>query len=530
MSKVSEIPSQNAFNSPTNYNISEMCRLCLISTENKLEIFGEIGHQMNISKMIWILLNSKVLRNDSWPQNICMTCCEKLTEFHGFYSTVKSTEATLVGLCGARKTSEGSEEVSIEMEEKFIPNNEIVERRDSENPPNFSEEDFPIKVKVEISEDPDEQERLLDDMSAVEEVESKPRRLPVKTRKQKRSQKVRKQKIPSKLNALQSPPATIASKKKVSMDTLIKTFVKLSCEFCSMEFPIFEKLKRHYRDEHDTEGYVMCCSIRFENRERLLEHVRYHRNPDKYICKLCGKDFKFRNSLHVHMDTHIPPEDRKFKCTHCPKSFTMLCRLTVHEKVHVPPEEREHVCPKCKKPFASIYTLRSHLKLVHERVQKRVCEICAKVFNTRECFEAHMMRHTGQTPPRVKCQQCGKEYAERNSLRRHMQMHKVTNETFTCDQCGRITSSKLALYKHKSIVHSNKTFQCTLCEKKFKRAIVLKEHMASHTGEQLYSCKFCDRTFNSNANKYVHQKRMHPEEWEEDRRKKLEKTSSSTAN
>ena len=46
------------------------------------------------------------------------------------------------------------------------------------------------------------------------------------------------------------------------------------------------------------------------------------------------------------------------------------------------------------------------------------------------------------------------------------------------------------------------------------------EHMASHTGDVLYSCDFCDRTFNSSANRASHRKKMHPQQWLEDKLKK----------
>lgn len=55
----------------------------------------------------------------------------------------------------------------------------------------------------------------------------------------------------------------------------------------------------------------------------------------------------------------------------------------------------------------------------------------------------------------------------------------------------------------------------------------MQEHMLKHTGgTPLYSCPHCPKTFNSRANSYTHNKRMHPKEWENRKNKKLIKTES----
>lgn len=133
----------------------------------------------------------------------------------------------------------------------------------------------------------------------------------------------------------------------------------------------------------------------------------------------------------------------------------------------------------------------------------------------------HQVEHMEVPPERIKCEVCGGRYKNKDSLKYHMMMHKRAHERFYCDVCNREFTSKKRMSAHKKYVHSADKFQCTLCDKTFRRPIYLKEHMATHTGEALYTCSFCPRQFNSNANKYSHQKSQHPMEWEQARQQKL---------
>lgn len=45
---------------------------------------------------------------------------------------------------------------------------------------------------------------------------------------------------------------------------------------------------------------------------------------------------------------------------------------------------------------------------------------------------------------------------------------------------------------------------------------------SSHTGENLYTCSYCPKMFKSNSNMYKHKKQVHPNEWNQDRAKRIE--------
>uniref|UniRef100_A0A1B0CE69 Putative transcription factor grauzone-like protein n=1 Tax=Lutzomyia longipalpis TaxID=7200 RepID=A0A1B0CE69_LUTLO len=458
-------------------NVNDLCRLCLNASSNKIEIFGSIGLQMNISGTIWILFNSQVLQNDSWPQSVCMTCCEKLTEFHGFHSTVKSTEATLVGLCGPLVKEETSEEV-----------------QDSEEPVPEDAVEVVLKEKAK---------------------REKKKKTPVKARKRTRTKETS-----GKAGRPRVSPKFVPSEEFTgNFDGVI---IEMNCEVCSETLPDFMELKKHFREKHNQEGYVKCCNLSLKNNPELLEHMHYHRDPSQFKCHVCGKIYRTQKYLQFHLQRHTAPEEYKYQCNQCQKRFATRNYLFMHKRVHIPKGARKTPCPKCNKILSSAHTMKMHVERVHEKRHRRMCEICARVFNTIEGFKIHQKKHKGLVVnEKMECDVCGKTYSCRQGLRRHKQIHEITDEVFSCDVCSKEFQTRRRMMAHKKHVHSDKSFKCHLCDRVFKHALNLREHVASHSGQQsLYNCNFCDKMFNSNANKYVHQKRNHPEEWEDFQRKK----------
>lgn len=65
-----------------------------------------------------------------------------------------------------------------------------------------------------------------------------------------------------------------------------------------------------------------------------------------------------------------------------------------------------------------------HILKVHERIDQRICDVCAKVFKTKEGFQDHMKtQHMGIEEPRVQCTFCGAWLKNRGTLNKHMKIH-----------------------------------------------------------------------------------------------------------
>lgn len=64
---------------------------------------------------------------------------------------------------------------------------------------------------------------------------------------------------------------------------LLLKYVQLKCDLCSdREFRSFPDVQRHFWDEHEQNGYVRCCNRKFRRLARILQHCRWHENPEAF--------------------------------------------------------------------------------------------------------------------------------------------------------------------------------------------------------------------------------------------------------
>jgi len=168
--------------------------------------------------------------------------------------------------------------------------------------------------------------------------------------------------------------------------------------------------------------------------------------------------------------------------------------------------------------FSSKGKCNTHFRVVHDKQNSYVCDICARVFKSRIVFDRHHNEiHLGIKPQKIQCQVCGAWLKHEHALRSHTRRHHENNDVeHICNICGKKSPNKDALKSHTKYVHVlEKKLKCTYCDKAFKKPKELREHSAQHTGEVLYKCLFCPRTFNSNANMHSHKLKKHKKEWEE---------------
>lgn len=65
---------------------------------------------------------------------------------------------------------------------------------------------------------------------------------------------------------------------------LVLKYVKMKCDICCHDetFNTFSDCKRHYRDVHNENGYVLCCNRKFRRIVRVVQHCIWHENPEAF--------------------------------------------------------------------------------------------------------------------------------------------------------------------------------------------------------------------------------------------------------
>lgn len=198
-----------------------------------------------------------------------------------------------------------------------------------------------------------------------------------------------------------------------------------------------------------------------------------------FPCEVCGKTFGRVSHVRRHQLLHTG--EKPFECEVCHEKFTRIENRTRHMAIHT--GERRYNCEQCGKGFSQLNRLNVHLR-IHTGERPYICQICGKSFGRNDHRSMHMKTHAVA----AKMDTIPATSTDASDLKDHTEGVHLVN-----------ASDLMHVVKSEQ-----KPFKCPTCGKPFARKDHLNRHILIHSGARPYECDICSKAFSRKDNKYKH--------------------------
>jgi DNA-directed RNA polymerase subunit RPC12/RpoP len=170
------------------------------------------------------------------------------------------------------------------------------------------------------------------------------------------------------------------------------------CQYCGISCITLLDLNDHYENFHSNTPLLACsvCKQLFQKQSHMKAHMRWKHGmvykPSKeifkYLCDLCGSNFRRVSNLKRHYLTNHP-DSKPYVCEVCRKCFRLFHQLKIHLRIHT--KERPYQCQYCPKTFRTISNRQIHHH-THAAKKPYECTTCSKGFAAKVNWKIHMKK------------------------------------------------------------------------------------------------------------------------------------------
>ncbi|KAL1517271.1 hypothetical protein ABEB36_001057 [Hypothenemus hampei] len=271
------------------------------------------------------------------------------------------------------------------------------------------------------------------------------------------------------------------------------------------------------------------CTKSYKNKSTLYRHKKHECNQNPYQCFYCGKFYRQKYDLKLHVYKKHPEDAVEFSklykdlhhfkqpfiCKNCYKTYAKKSTMVRHMRYECGKlprfgcsmcgyrDCRKFVCSKCFKRYRHNKSLRRHHKFECGKQPLFHCNHEGCSYETKMKFN---LKHHGRN---FVCPNCFKGYRHQQSLHRHRKFECGKQPLFHCnfEGCTFRTKVKCNLKQHIQFV-------CNFCEKTYQSFGSLQRHMKFEcNGNQKFKCPLQDCKYKSKAASILlkHVSAMHPD-------------------
>ncbi|KAJ0066107.1 hypothetical protein NL108_001334 [Boleophthalmus pectinirostris] len=222
---------------------------------------------------------------------------------------------------------------------------------------------------------------------------------------------------------------------------------------------------------------VTCeCGVGFTSPKLLLEHLQKHAQ-ESYTCPTCGVTVNSWADYEIHLQLHMHPQHHK-------RPQPLLLRF--------------------KQPTT---------------VQQPTQTIVPPNIPEKHQFRQEQLLRPRKKQQRTVCAKCGKSFASRCSLRRHISWNRckalrmtISNKTYHCSLCNSDFPNAVSLLFHQrggSCKPAIKPVRCPICLRWFTTTDGLQKHLLAHKNSDTFRCDVCQGTYPSLKSLKIHRRRIH---------------------